>query len=471
MQKSRLIEVLRTFSKKELRELKKWFASPFHNLRLDVIDLLDYLTKKQYLHTEEYLKKEKVFKVIYPSDSFNDSKMRQVIHFTMRALESYLAYISFVEKGNSHELHLAREYRKRNLGRQFEKSAQSIETAQSNPEFQDDFFLYQKYQLQAERYKFYNKSAKRTQTFNLQEIWDSFDLYFISSKLKQACTMLSHQVVYNTEYKNTFLNEILEYIKQNQELLELPAIGTYFFIYQTIVEPENVQHFNNLKNQLDYSHDTLPPNEMRNIYLSAINYCSKKINSGKSDFLKEAWEVIKKGIENKILIEDGILNRFVFRNFISIGILLKYYKESEEYIHKYGQFIAKEYQENYIKFSLAKLHFERRNYEEAMELVHQYEFKDPLVNLNAKTMLLKMYYELSEFKALESLLESMRAYLQRKKQLGNRLNGYKNIVRYTKKLIKVNPYNKEHVAKLRKEIEEATPLTEKTWLLKQLDQL
>ena len=106
-----------------------------------------------------------------------------------------------------------------------------------------------------------------------------------------------------------------------------------------------------------------------------------------------------------------------------------------------------------------------------MELVNQYEFKDVLVNLNAKTMLLKMYYELSEYKALESLLESMRAYLQRKKELGNRINGYKNIVRYTKKLLKVNPYNKNQIAKLRQEIETATPLTEKAWLLKQLDDL
>ena len=83
------------------------------------------------------------------------------------------------------------------------------------------------------------------------------------------------------------------------------------------------------------------------------------------------------------------------------------------------------------------------------------------------------YYELSEYQTLESLLESIRAYLQRKnKMLGSQhIALYKNIVRYTKKLIKVNPYNKEQVAKLRLEIEAATPLTEKAWLLKQLDDL
>ena len=127
MQKSRLIEILRTFPKKELRALKKWFVSPFHNQRKDVVDLLEYLTSNQHLNREEFLEKERIFKVLYPSEPFDDSKMRQVIHFTMKTLESYLAYTSFIEKGTSQELYLAREYRIRNLTRQFEKSTKAID--------------------------------------------------------------------------------------------------------------------------------------------------------------------------------------------------------------------------------------------------------------------------------------------------------------------------------------------------------
>ena len=101
MQKSRLIEVLHTFNKKEFRELKKWFLSPAHNQRQDVIDLYDYLLKKDHLYNEEALKKEKVFQAIYPTHPFSDAKMRQVIHFTFKALEAFLAYTSFIEKGSN----------------------------------------------------------------------------------------------------------------------------------------------------------------------------------------------------------------------------------------------------------------------------------------------------------------------------------------------------------------------------------
>ena len=86
-------------------------------------------------------------------------------------------------------------------------------------------------------------------------------------------------------------------------------------------------------------------------------------------------------------------------------------------------------------------------------------------------MLLKIYHETDEFKVLESLLESMRAYLQRKKVLGYHKSNYKNIIHYTKKLLKVNPYSKAQKEKLKLEIEAAKPLTEKAWLLKQLAEL
>ncbi len=471
MQKSRLIEVLHTFNKKEFRELKKWFLSPAHNQRQDVIDLYDYLLKKDHLYNEEALKKEIVYQAIYPNQSFDDAKMRQVIHFTFKALESFLAYTSFLEKGSNQELNLIREYRRRGIKRSFEKTSKTMLNAQNNPIYQDDYFLYEKYILQLEQYKFHTKSAKRVGTFNLQEISDIFDYYFIASKLKQACWMMSHQVVYKTDYQNVFLKDILAYIDQKKELLNIPSISTYYFIYKTLSEPDNEFFFIKLKQELDVNKSVLPLEEMKSVFLFALNYCTKKINSGKSKFIKEAWDILKKGIEENILIEDGILSHFIYVNFIVIGIKLEYYEEVEEYIFKYGNLLDEQYKENYIKYNLAKLFFAKGNYERAMELVNQYEFKDILVNLNAKIMLLKMYYELSEYKALESLLESMRAYLQRKKELGNRTNGYKNIVRYTKKLLKVNPYNKAQIAKLRLEIEEASPLTEKAWLLKQLDAL
>ena len=86
-------------------------------------------------------------------------------------------------------------------------------------------------------------------------------------------------------------------------------------------------------------------------------------------------------------------------------------------------------------------------------------------------MLCKIYYEEEEVDALESLLESIRTYLQRKKVVAYHKANYKNIIRYTKKLTRTTSFNITKKEKLIKEIEEANPLTEKEWLLEQLNKI
>jgi Lon protease-like protein len=93
-----------------------------------------------------------------------------------------------------------------------------------------------------------------------------------------------------------------------------------------------------------------------------------------------------------------------------------------------------------------------------------------LFNIIAKTMLLKIYYEQGEFDALESLLESMRIYLQRKEALDPaRKLAYKNLISLMKKLLNLNPYSKTQTERMRALVESTDPLMERDWLLRQLD--
>jgi tetratricopeptide (TPR) repeat protein len=170
-----------------------------------------------------------------------------------------------------------------------------------------------------------------------------------------------------------------------------------------------------------------------------------------------------------ILIENQIVSRWTFLNVILIGLRLKEFDWAGIFIKQYQQFLEPRYRENFVHYCQARLLYEQKKYKEAQRLLVQVEYDDMLINLNAKSMLLKMFYEEEELDALESLLESMRTYLQRKEVIGYHKANYQNIIRYTKKLLRVTPRNKEQKEKLRQEIQHANPLTEKEWLLEMLE--
>jgi hypothetical protein len=103
-----------------------------------------------------------------------------------------------------------------------------------------------------------------------------------------------------------------------------------------------------------------------------------------------------------------------------------------------------------------------------MELLVLVGDSDLLLNLDAKLMLLKMYYELGEFDALESLLTAMKTFIRRRKELGYQKNHYLGIIRFTQKLMALPPNDRAARELLRSEIENAEGLPEKEWLLGQV---
>ena len=104
-----------------------------------------------------------------------------------------------------------------------------------------------------------------------------------------------------------------------------------------------------------------------------------------------------------------------------------------------------------------------------MRLLAQMDFKDHLHNLISKYILLKIYYEEGEFDALESLLDSLAAYLRRREIVENQKINGQNIIRLTRGLLRLNAYDKEKRQVLRKEIEKTRPLTERKWFLEMVE--
>lgn len=469
MKNSRIVNILKTFSKKEVRELKKWLSSPAHNQRDDVFFLFEYLFKNNHLEKEKYLEKTLVYKKLFPQEPFNDAKMRQVIHFLLKTIEDFLIYKSVIEDEARMKIILARVYRKRKLDKSFKKVLKITETIQNQSPHKDTHFYRNKYLIQREKYS-YMEDKKHVTAMNLQEVSDTLDVTFVANKLRQSCLMLAHQAVYKANYSIGLLVPVLEYVEQ-KKLYNIPAIAIYYYGYKAAIDFNNETYFQNLKMQINEYGSFFPKAELKDIFLMAINYCVRKMNAGNKNFIRESFELYREGLKREILIENNILSRWIFLNIVINGLKLKEFEWVKKFIEEYQSYLESKHRETFVLFCLARLYFEQKDYSQAMKLLIQIDYDGMLMNLAAKTILLKMYYELEELDALESLIESMRTYIQRKEVMGYHKANYKNIIRYTKKLVRINPYDKSEIQKLKSEIEEVKPLTEKPWLLEQLEKL
>jgi hypothetical protein len=466
MEKSRLIQVLRSFSKKEFRELRKWLHSPAHNQREDVQLMLEYFLKKDHLSDARALDKEVVFADLFPGEEYDDARIRQTMHFMMKAVEEFLTYSVMMQDQINAQVLLARVYRQRQLDKPFQHAVNQARKLQKKHPFRNRHFLENEYLLQYEDYS-YRSGLRRTVQLNLQEVSDALDVSFLSKKLRQSCLMLSHRAVFKTEYDWGLLENLLEFV-ENHHYLDFPAVAIYYYSYKALSDPSDEASFKRLKKEIFDHDDLFPESEIRDIYLLAINYCIGRMNAGNEAYRRETFELYKNGLEKKILIQNDLLSRWTYKNVVTIGTMLKEFDWVEHFIPAYQQYLEPKYRESMVHYNQAKLHYEKKEYDQAMLLFGQVEYDDILLNLGAKTMLMKMYFELDEYNALDSLLESMSKYVRRKDVIGYHKSNYRNIITYTKKVFNSNPFDQKQRAKLVEEIKTANPLTERKWLLAQM---
>lgn len=469
MKNNPIISLFNSFSAKERRELKKWLLSPIHNQRKDSIKLANYFFEKNHLLDEKFLKKERIYSKIFPKEIFDDARMRQTIHFLSKTVEDFLIYNELKENEIRAKLALASVYRKKKQPKSYQKVMKSVLTLQQNAIFKDEHFLRNEYLIQREQYQYFEKQ-KRNVKLNLQEMSDALDTTYFADKLRQSCLMLSHQKVFKTEYEPALIKEILSYVER-ENFNKVPAVSIYYYAYMALTNPTDRNYFDHLKNNIFEMGHTFSKMEIRDLYLLAINYCIGKINAGDVSFRREAFELNKKGMETKILIQNNSISPWTFINTLANSIQLKEFDWTYNFIEKYQSYIPAPQRENFTHYGYASYHFFKKEYDDAMDWLIHADFSDTLLNLNAKMLLLKIYYEKGEIKALESLLESTKKYIHRKGVIGYPRTVFQNRIKMLHKLVRVNPYSRSEKNKLKSEILEKTPLLEQEWLLEQLSKL
>lgn len=465
MENTRLLKLLRTFSDAELRALKKFVRSPYFNQRREVIGLLDFLEKP--LKTNRPAPgKEEAFTAVFGKAQFDDHRIRMAMSFLFQLANQFLAVQGFLNDTPGIRLSLASLLRQRKLPDHAAQARVEAATALLGRPLRNAEFQQQHYQFLLEKYRS-EVEINPTGPLPLQELSHQLDRAYLSRKLWQSCFMLSHQAVYNTRYDFGLLDAALNYL-ETAPALQDPSVAVYYFCYRALTNPTETAYFQQFKRLLLQHSALFQTDEMRDLYLLAINFCIRRYNAGNPDYLSEQFDFYRDGLAKQYFLSEGALSRYTYLNAATIGLVLHELDWTEQFIHEYRGYVKEPHRESLFSFNLARLEYHRRRLDEALKLLQKAEYKDLLLHLAAKTLQLKIFYELEEFDLLESHLQTLQTFIRRKKELGYHRENYLNTIRFTRKLLETNLYDKNARKALREEIEGTKAVAEKEWLLERM---
>lgn len=477
MYNGKLFLCLDSLTKPEKNRFRDFVHSPFFNKNEDTIRFLDILDKD----IEKKLTKEQVFKALFPKLKYDARKITDQVYYLTRLVEQFLSYQKFSDDPTLQNINLLSECLDRSIEKMALAVSGNIETRFKETKFLDYNHYYREYMYQAELDRYYvgRENIKRDES--LQKKADSLDLFFIYARLRDCCEMLNRTQIMQSSYRMPMLNYIKAYVEEYlSDFEKYPAIGIYYHILLMLQNPETDEHFRKLIFLLDAKYSFFPDIELRDMYNYARNYCIRKINAGDNEFYRPLFEISKKFIETGLIFTGKFITQRDYKNIISGALRIGEYEWAFQFLNEYKSKIVTEHRQNAYSYNLANYYYETKEYAKAVKLLRDVEFTDVYYNLDAKTMLLKIYYEQGEDEAFLALAAAFKNYLNRNRFINEQTHEiYNNLLNFTRKtfyLKNMLPYQRKKdfgkkVVELKQKVESVRNIVNSKWLLEEIERL
>lgn len=430
MSLNKVAEIIHSFTpgeKKELQGFLQWRVRPSE---IYVTKLLKLLSNQKNAQQESH---EKLHAALFGEKAYDPQHLYTACSDLLVYIKEYLVYLSVKEYSDEKDILYLAELEKRSADHTFDLEKNSILRSLQKKPLQDSnmhLHLFRIYELSDRQFM---KKQKREYDASLQMKIDNLDVFYFSTKLKEACEVINRHNIIGEKYTLSFIREIVDFIHQHKELQKHPSLLIYSTIWNMITSNDTT-HYYTLKKLLSLLHH-FTPDESRNIVNYAMNYCIRKINTGHSEFHYEAFELYGFQLESGIIFQNKYLTQWDYKNIITVAIRLKKYDWTENFIHQYKNKIEPEFRENAFNYNQANFYYEKKEYRKAVRILNEVSFTDIYYALNARSLLLKTYLELEDYETLIQLCDAFKIYLVRNKKISSyQKTIHINLVKYVRKL-------------------------------------
>lgn len=473
MDDAKISYLLKRLSKSEKKRFLKFVRSPYFNTDLKLVQLTELLLSPPCT-------RESLHAGIFQDLSYDYFRISTLITYVYKLLEEFLAYERMKESGfpfSHYSLMLANEQGWNNYFEEVSRKY-SRKEQQAERHLPGDFL--QQYLVEQERDKYFSAQQQRTADNSLSKKLEALELFHVSAMLKNVCKWINRQNIVRAAGTNTY-DHFIEYIQLHiDRFSSQPFIRIYYPILMTLIEWENEAHYQQLRVALQQDGPQISVGERKPMYQYAQNYCARQINSGNRAYIRDSFFLYQEMIRQELLYHEGCITAGDVKNIVSLSTRLEEYTWAEAFLEKESERFPPQLRENILAYNHAQLAYARGKLRVALRLLRAVEFKDLYYELGAKTLLLKIYYDLDDLEGLESLLHAFSTFLRRNKHISAyQLRVHQNLIRavkrvnqlrYRKRLVGAQAFTKQ-LSALEHTIRQKREITNIGWLLEKVEAL
>lgn len=490
----KIIEILKTFSREDIKKFRDYLNSPFFNKSEKILKLFETLITYHPDFNSRNLTEELIFKKVNPGQSFNISTLRNLLFDLANAADNYLAVLNFSGREIEKSDFLRDELFQRKLSKQLESSLKkSLLLLNEEKNFDSAYFL-NKFRISTDTLNMDTIVKHRSGSEYVSTVVENFTehgkiliQFFVKEISRVYDNLNNYKKNFEINEENNFIfsmlkildfEKLLNYLIENTNNNDIKIVfRMQLASYLAFSKMDDDKYYYDYKKLILDNFKNLNPEFLRSYAINLIRYCmlKSKLNDGaESDkFNKERFEVYNLILDHELykMSHSVSMPIAMYRPVLQLSLELKKYTWAFNFIKKYKSELPPDRQENMYNFSCAEYYFSRGKYAEAMKSFHKVKYDHFMLKIDMKNLMLKTFYELELFDNALSLIDTYRHFLANDKTLSvSEKSSNKNFVNVIQKMITYRiSLKKQGLYSVESEIKK--DFTNKEWVLEKFMQL
>lgn len=471
MNSLKVVQAISALSQVDRNRFKKFVESPYFNGNSKLVYLLEEI---EFAINKNIDAKNHLNNAMLSSLSdLTNNQLRKQLSDLLRLFEDFIS-IEEMKYLNKKNVYLLRGIENRQLGLLKNSVRKRVKNMFIKENIRSSYYHLDRYEVENILYEIDKVDIKRVSKKNditerLTSAFSELNLFYYMEQLRLLVSAHGWSHIVSSDIIKINYFSIINQIKA-LGIESDPIIKTYTSIYESQLHPDDNSKYFELKSNIDKNINLFHPQEAKNIIKSAMNFCSRKINSGEREFTYEALSLYKKLIKDDLLLNNNRLSPWTFKNIVSVAVRCGDLKWVKNFIESYNMYLEGDYSQSIINLCKAQLDFYQGNWNQVISRLQNVEFKEFSLKVNAEIYIIAVYYELDEFEILSSTLQNFKKYLLRQKSINKKQLEYpKNFIKFISRITK--PKSKDKVRLLRTKIYNTQNIASKTWLLEKVDEL
>lgn len=485
MQHSKLIQVLKVLSKKELAQLQLFIHDKFFNNKKKQYaincKLFDYIIQYAPNFENEKLSKSVAYAYLFPTQAYKDQEIRYVLSNVFKLVEQFLVWKVVTEQPKEQKLTLLAFYEEHNLDKHFEATRRNLLTLQQKTSIHDSNYFYTNFKIAEKSTAFLSTRKKAKPNAGIQELIYELDTFYLTQLLIYSCEIVNRSKILGNQQYDLPLNDAILQGLPNTNYLKNPTISIYYVTLQMLQNLTDTTLYFEVKKQLRQHIDKLPIAEAKNLYTYAHNYC---IWQGKQAYVKELLSLYEMQLAQGLLFKNGYIALPIFKNIVTLGLIINDLKWTANFITTNLDKVEKKYQREVYHYNYAHLCFYEKKYQEAVDLLIEQEeqgkevvlkFEDVFYQIAARKLLIQTYFELDSDK-IEDMFNNLEVFLSLNRQVLSKrdITMNRNFIKILKQLYKL-PLDKrtrrKKLASIQENMTKTKVLAQRKWLVSKVKEL